>query len=322
MNENLVLVPKPEHGSEAWLRNRWKDDKGFCTFGASDAAALMNASPYTSRGDLYKQKALPPLPSINKAVFQRGNDLEPALISVASRMLGVPIITPQVQYRKGRFTVSKDGVDNEQKPTIGVEAKTTTRYSISDADDLPQEWLWQGWAQQFVLDVPIFFITLDKNQSFSLVELPKNDAAQNALLKEAEMFGEMIDSGEMLEDLDQFNSQEIALLFRAKPESIELPATAVDWLWMLEDARATKKQAEDQETKAKDAIARMMLNYEVGLLNGETVVSWKESAGKVSLDTTALKYEHPELCKQYEKQGAPFRTMRVVHPKKGKKNDN
>jgi hypothetical protein len=34
------------------------------------------------------------------------------------------------------------------------------------------------------------------------------------------------------------------------------------------------------------------------------------------LDTVRLKAEHPELVEEYQKQGAPFRVMRIVKGKK------
>jgi predicted phage-related endonuclease len=71
------------------------------------------------------------------------------------------------------------------------------------------------------------------------------------------------------------------------------------------------------ETKAKDAIAQMLKGNEVGLVNGVQVVSWKQQAGKMSFDMTRLKSEQPELVKQYEKQGNPYRVMRT-HRKKAK----
>jgi hypothetical protein len=55
------------------------------------------------------------------------------------------------------------------------------------------------------------------------------------------------------------------------------------------------------------------MDNEVGILNGRPVVSWKQTAGRESLDTKALKEAHPDLVKQYMKQGNPFRTMRMLN---------
>jgi len=44
-------------------------------------------------------------------------------------------------------------------------------------------------------------------------------------------------------------------------------------------------------------------------------LSWQQQAGKTVLDTARLRADHPELVKEYEKQGNPYRVMRT-HRKK------
>ena len=315
----MKLIDKPKHGSNEWLRLRWRDEEGNCLFGASDAPALMGASSYTSRADLFVNKMCIPQIQPDNPVFRRGNILEPALLSEASEILGKTIITPQKMYKEGRFIVSLDGVDDTNKPTIVVEAKTSTRYSVRNAEDLPAEWLWQGMAQQMVLQTPVWFVVLDRDLRISVVEMPQNLKGIDALKTEAEIFAELVESGKPSpEDINNFSAEQIARVFRANPTSVDLPNEAGEWVLELEEARMLAKQAEMQEQRAKDALAKMLLGNEVGLLHGQRIVSWKEQDGKTSLDTKALREAHPELVKQYEKQGNPYRVMRT-HREKVKK---
>lgn len=306
------LIPKPRHGSEDWLRLRWRDGQGRCTFGASDAPALMGASPYSTRSDLFYDKSVDPTVEEDKPVFRRGNVLEPALLEEASYLLGVRVFTPSVMYRAGRFTISKDGVDNQEQPTIGVEAKTSARYSVHTADDLPFEWCWQGWAQQSVLNVPLFFIVLDRDLRISMVELPRNQEAIDQLWAEAERFGALVDSGARADaEINQFSAEQIASLYIPTPTSIELPESARGVIANLREARESRRQAEAQESIAKDELARLLLANEVGLLDGERVVSWKQHAGKQALDSKRLRTEFPDVYEDFLKIGDPFRVMRV-----------
>jgi predicted phage-related endonuclease len=315
----MKLIPKPIHGSQEWLLTRWKDENGQCVFGASDIPALMNASPYSNRSALLADKLSEPVVKPTNAVFERGNLLESPLLVNASRVLGTEIITPNVVYRDGRLSISLDGVDDENSPNVVVEAKTTTKYSVSSSDDLPAEWLWQGWAQQAVLQVPVWFSVLDRQMNLSVVELPDNPAAIEALSIEAEFFGNIVDSGDLSElgeeELQNFFADDIARIWKAEPTSIELPSDAWDWINQLEEARMLSKQGEELEKKAKDALAQMLLQNEFGLIDGQQVLSWKSQAGRASLDTVRLKAEHPELVEEYQKQGAPFRVMRIVKAK-------
>jgi len=312
----MKTIPKSPHGSLEWLHTRWRDAEGRTVFGASDIPALMGASTYTSRAKLFANKCLSPVVQPETAVFRRGNILEAPLLKEAAYILGRNIFTPDVVYRKGRLSISLDGVDNEKSPTITVEAKSTTRYSIYDQTDLPDEWCWQGWAQQSVLGVPVWFIVLDRDQRISCVPLPDNPAAIELLTAEADKFGGWIDEGTPpLDEINDYTAEDIANIWKVTPTEIELPVGAVDWLIALDDARQQSKQASELESAAKDAIAQMLLGNEVGLLNGVKAVSWKQQAGKPSLDMVRLKTDHSELLTEYEKTGHPFRVMRT-HRKK------
>lgn len=311
----MQVIPKQKHGSKEWLLARWKDENGRCVFGASDIPALMGASPYKTRGELFADKVNEPVVQEENAVFRRGNLLEKPLLEEASRILGTNIFTPDVIYRDGRLSISLDGVDNEQQPSMIVEAKTSTRYSIYDSGDLPDEWLWQGWAQQAVLKVPVWFVVLDRDQRISVVQLPDNAAAIDALQIEAAVFGGWVDGDPMDEDINTFSAADIARIWKPTPTSVELPASAVDWALQLEEARAMAKHAADLQTKAMDALGQMLLGNEIGTVNGVQLVTWKQQSGRSSLDTKQLKADHPELVEQYEKQGAPFRVMRVTKGK-------
>jgi predicted phage-related endonuclease len=278
----------------------------------------MGASPYKTRAALFADKLNEPVEQPSNAVFDRGNILETPLILNASNKLGVGIFTPNWIYRDGRLSISLDGVDNALNPTVVVEAKTTTRYSIYDSGDLPDEWLWQGYAQQAVLDVPIWFSVLDRDMRLSVVALPDNPVAVDSLITEANIFGEWVDNNTPpLDEINNFSADDIARIFRAEPTTIDLANEAAYLVLQLEEARAMAKQAAELESKCKDALAQMLLGNEIGMLNGQQIVSWKQQAGKESFDAARLKQEHPELVSEYTKQGNPYRVMRT-HRKKAK----
>ena len=166
-----------------------------------------------------------------------------------------------------------------------------------------------------VLQVPVWFVVLDRDQRISVVELPNNPEAIDTIRLETSVFGGWVDGDPLDEDINNFSATDIARIWKAEPTSVELPASAVDWALQLEEARAMAKQAADLESKAKDALAQMMLGNEIGTVDGVQLVTWKQQAGKASLDTKQLRADHPELVNQYEKQGAPFRVMRVTKGK-------
>jgi len=314
----MKVIPKPKHGSKEWLLTRWRDEEGRCVFGASDIPALMNASPYKTRAELFADKLNEPEEQAESAIFRRGNLLEKPLLEAASEELGCNFFTPNNIYRDRRLSVSLDGVDNSIEPQVVIEAKTTTRYSIYDQNDLPQEWLWQGYAQQAVLDCPVYFSVLDRDLKISVVELPLNRAAIDSLRLETEIFGEWVDKKTPpMDEINNFSADDIARIWKATPTIIELDLIGAQLASDLEKARAASKQANDAEARIKDLLAQMMLSHEIGLFEGHKVISWQQQAGKTSLDTVRLRNDHPLLVKEYEKQGNPYRVMRT-HRKKDK----
>ena len=313
----MQIISKPKHGSKEWLLARWKDEEGRCVFGASDIPVLMGASPYKTRAELFADKRNEPQVQAESAAFRRGNLLEAPLLLEASQVLGTAIFTPDVIYRDRRLSVSLDGVDNTEQPSLIVEAKTTTRYSIHSADDLPDEWLWQGWAQQAVVGVPVWFAVLDRDLRISIVELPENPAATVALIEETEIFGSWVDGTEVLDEpIDNFTAADIARIWKPTPTSIDLPTEAADWLAQLEEGRSLQRLGEELEQKSKDALARMMLNNEIGLLNGQQVISWKQQAGRRLFDSKQFREDNPDLYARYEREGSPFRVMKTTRAKK------
>jgi predicted phage-related endonuclease len=163
-----------------------------------------------------------------------------------------------------------------------------------------------------VLNVPLFFIVLDRDLRISFVELPRNQEAIDQLWAEAERFGALVDSGARADsEINQFSAEQISSLYRATPTAIDLPESARAILANLREARETRRQAEKQETIAKDELARLLLENEIGLLDGEQVVTWRENPGKQALDSKRLRTELPEVYENYLKVGDPFRVMRV-----------
>ena len=314
----MQKILKPKHGSIEWLRLRHRDEENKVVFGASDAPALMGASPYKTRQDLFINKLQEPTIGEDKPEFRRGNILEPLLLEQASDFFSREIFTPNVVYRDGRFSISLDGVDNENEPTVIVEAKTTTRYAIHDSSDLPLEWLWQGWCQQGVLSqdrmnpVPVWFMVLDRDQRFSCVPMPDNYGAFSSLKMEASILGGWVESGEPApDDIDNFTAEQIAKIYKPTPTEIELTDEQAQMILELDMAKAQKKIAEETETKLRNAIAQLLLGNEIGTYRGEKFVSWKQQRGRKGVNITLLRNENPELAAQYETEGSPFRVMRI-----------
>jgi predicted phage-related endonuclease len=319
MTDTVTLIPKPPHGSQQWLMLRHRDDYGRCTLGASDAPPLMGASPFTSRSDLYHAKRTRPQVSEATAAMQVGNILEPALVTELGRRLGIEMITPNTMYRRGRFTVTLDAIGvSSGAPAVIGEVKTTRRHRIRDISDVPHDYLWQCWAQMLVLDRPVWLIVLDADMSISTHEIPRNEQALEHLRISSQQFCDAIDTespGELALLIDEMSAEQIADIVKPTDTAIEITADQYGWVKELADARDLKRQAETIEKAARDHIARFMAEATTATHNGIKVLTWREQAGRETVDVAAMRSEHPELVASFTRQGLPSRVMRLSNTK-------
>ncbi|NBR70738.1 MAG: hypothetical protein EBT75_01355 [Proteobacteria bacterium] len=315
----FTMIPKPKHGSQQWLENRWRHN-GRCVFGASDIPVLLGVSPWRTRGELYFDKITPPTVKEETAAMRRGNLLEAPLLAEAGRILGQEFVTPEFQYLKERLMVSFDGLPanyQDKTPEVIVEVKTTTAHTIESGDDLPDDWRAQGWAQSEIFDgIPVFFVVLDRRQNISVVELADNPSARQYILEVTEEFGQSVDASDATEQhIADLDSEQIASYFKATDKIVEFDEEAMLLVVELDLARRTKAEAEKQEKAAKDGLAKILLDASVGTFNGDAVISWKETAGRESFDSKAFQKAHPEMFKDFTKVTASYRTMRLINSK-------
>jgi len=320
MTTQLRTIEKPTHGSLEWLQRRHRDHLGRCVLGASDAPAMLNQSPFTTRADLFHSKRTSPRISETSAAMQVGNILEPALVTELGRRLGITMHTPELMYQRDRFIVSLDALyGSGSNAAVVGEVKTTRRHRISDIGDLPPDYFWQCWAQMLTLDAPVWLIVLDKDMSISTHEIPRNEEALDRLRIESEKFCNAVDMN-MNDELwllkDEMSAEQIAAMYQpTKPVEQVIDDEQYAWVKELADARDLKRQAEQIEQAAKDHIARFMLDSEIATHNGTKVLTWREQAGRVALDVARLREAHPALVAEFTTQGSPSRVMRLSNTK-------
>lgn len=312
----MQVIQKPEHSSIEWQRLRHRDENGKVRFGASEAASLMNASVYDTRSDLITRKMNEAETSDPSPAMYSGNLFEPVLLDEASRRLGMKIITPDFMFARDRFIATPDGIDDLSisSPSVWVEAKCTSRYRVKNFDDIPEMWRWQMAAQSYCIDgsAEMYLIVLDADLHINLINVPRNLHAEQQLAEMAETVGRWIDD-RMIPDseIERMNAKQIQSLWTASENEVDLPTEAAEWLMTLDEAKGLIKQGEDLKSRAETWFAQHLLDASVGKINGEVAITWKEQAGRASIDSKRLAEDHPDLVEQYRTQGKPFRVLRV-----------
>lgn len=312
--DKRYTIAKPEHGSQDWLRVRWKNEQGLARISASVAAAVHNCHNYMTKADLATELlcATPPEPKEANAAMERGNRLEPLLIQWAAELNGKTLITPDRMYcfdsedDKIRLIATLDAID--PMTNVPWEVKTTSKMWDGTLNSM---WYWQGVQQAICADSDrvewvIFDSRLELHTYTQFVSSDEKQAhisACRALLKDIDMDEVPEDVFLTMEHASQLNP------VAHKNKGIDLIPEAEILFEQLNKIKPMIQALEVQESELKAQIAMYMGDAEEASLNGKKVVTWK-NVNRETFDTKRFESEHPALASKYRKMTS-YRTMRI-----------
>lgn len=134
-------------GSPEWLAHR----RG--TRNASDAPAMMGASPYVTRAELVRQRATGierEIDAATQAVFDRGHAVEPALRALAESIIGEELYPVTAVSDDGYLGASFDGVTLAEDVFIEAKQANAEKMALVRQGMLPPVDEWQV-LQQFAV---------------------------------------------------------------------------------------------------------------------------------------------------------------------------
>jgi len=141
---NIVSL---QQGSDQWLAHRRK------TRNASDAPAMMGASPYTTRADLIRQRATGIDREIDEATqarFDRGHEVEPALRAFAENIIGEDLYPVTATTLNGYLGASFDGVTLAEDVIFEAKQHNAQKRECIYRGEIPPSDYWQI-VQQFAV---------------------------------------------------------------------------------------------------------------------------------------------------------------------------
>lgn len=305
-------IEKPPHGSVEWLKARkYFPDSDVTLVSASNAAAVHGMHRFVTAAELAVELMddAEPVPSAPNEAMERGNVLEPALLEWAKDKLPLPLYEPDMMYGFGRMVSTLDGLCGIYgRECYPVECKTTTSRWTGT---LPAYWFWQGVQQAICTRSPkVFWVILDGNlrlhmyeQIVELEDKERHIAAVNAFLAATDMGMMPEHAAPTVEDLARMHTE-------VSPVPVDLPSEARELLAWYHTANSQLKIVKQELDAAKAELAALLGSAEVGMLDGEQVVTWKKST-RSSFDLARFESEHPHLVGEYQKKSS-YRTMRVV----------
>jgi hypothetical protein len=287
---------------------RQRDENGKVRFGASEAPTLMGVNKWATVTDLALSKWSEPEVSEPNAAMERGNILEPSLITYAGTLLEQPVSTPSEMYVCERLIATLDGITDDGLTL--VEAKTTTAHSCDDP--LPQEYFWQVIAQFACVPTATaaLVVVLDKRMRLGHWMVRRDEAKIAELLERADEVGGYLDRRELPPDAPM--GEKAAKVMFPDPEGeVELRSDTVDAIARYHHWRLVQEDAEARVQEARDEIAAALGKAAVGTVGGRSVVTFKARKGSRRLNTNALKAAHPDLVRQFMTEGGSTRIFKI-----------
>jgi hypothetical protein len=305
-------IPKPTHGSAAWLDVRWSNDNGEKRVAASTAAAIHGQHPYMSMTDLAVELLADtaPEPKEPNGAMLRGTTLEAPIREWAAKLLGHSLTEPDTLYcydEPGVRLIAT--IDSMSADGRVFEQKTSNKIWRGE---LPDYWYWQGVQQAICTGVSeIVWVVFDSTLDLHFHVQPVTSDEQQIHIEAVRRFLACIDMGMMPDDAVLEYKHVNTMFPKSEPsKEKELGMHALETLERYMFAKKQKEEAETAEDLAKAELCNLLGDAEYGLMQDELVCTWK-SASRESFDTKAFKAAHPALFDKFKKV-SQYRTFRVA----------
>lgn len=307
----LIMTVEEMQDRDKWLEMR------KAGIGGSEAAAIVGLNPWKSAFQLWREKTGQVEPadlSDNEFVYW-GNVLEQAVADRFCELAGKKVqrrgMLQDDEYQYMLASVDRMVVGEN----AGLECKTTNAFNGKawDGDELPDSYYVQcQWYMMITGCEKWYIAVLIGGNKFVWKEVSRNEADIEAIRKAAVEFWGMVETNTMPPvDGSSDCGKALSERFSAeKGKAIDLPTAAKDCIDRIREIKETIARLEEQKQLSENELKAMLGDAEIGVI-GEDKVTWKEQAGRTTLDSKRLKAEAPELYSKYSKVGNPIRVFKV-----------
>lgn len=275
--------------------------------GSSDAPAVAGVDPWRSPYAVWAEKVATDWPDIDNDAMFWGRRLESVVAHHFADTTGMDVRTPPCMYvhpehewmraSPDRFVVNRD-----LNPIAVLEVKTTGDWAAWDDDQPPDRVLVQVHHQLEVMGLHEAWVAvLIQGRHYRHYHVKSNPELAEYLVQiEAEFWQRVVDHDPPPIDGSRSTTDAIRDLYATADPGAErlLDAEIVALIDELRHTRALAKQMDEDAQRLENEIKAALGDAEVGVFDGEPVVTWKTSTSR-RVDTSALKAAHPDLAAEF-----------------------
>lgn len=269
--------------------------------GGSDAAAILGASRWRTRADVWLEKLGRAPETAENAAMHWGTVLEPVIRAEYSNFMGLDVTQPPMMRSEQHpfMLANVDGIAGDRILEIKT-ARTADGWGEAGTDEVPLEYAAQVHHYMIVTGLPVADIAvLIGGSDFRIYTVRQDRELHEAMIEKEREFWKMVETMTMPEPVDV--RETIALFSKDNGKAIEASDQIKAWADELADVKAMLKDTEARKEALEDRLKLYMGEASNLEYNGLVLATWKASKDSHRFDTEAFKKAHPELFSKFQK---------------------
>lgn len=312
MKGKLILTVEEAQDKAKWEALRKEG------VGGSDVAAIMGYSNYKSAYSLWAEKTgqVEAEDISDKEFVIWGNKNEPNIADRFEEVTGKKVRRcgtladeeyPFLHANIDRWVVGENA---------GLEIKTAglTKSKAWKDDEIPNDYYIQCVYYMAITGADYWYIAvLIGGNDFKWKRIERNEDDIKAVREVAINFWQYNVQGGVAPEVDGNEGTSETIKKQYEQEigtEIALPSQAADLLARWDELKATKALVDLQLAEIQNSLCVLLGDAKKGVIGNRTV-TWGNQAGRVTLDTKALKAAYPDIYNQFAKVGKPSRRFGV-----------
>ncbi|MDN4616442.1 YqaJ viral recombinase family protein [Leifsonia sp. F6_8S_P_1B] len=287
------------------------------SIGASEVAAVMGLSRFSTALDVYKHKQ--GIDSdFDPVLAFIGHQSEPIMEAWVHKFSGVhATLWPGFMARSAEVPILHASFDR-----VSFDPFTTWQFKTAHAvaghhwdEGIPTDIRVQVQAEMFVAGTQKAGVVVwIGGREFRLYWEPRDDRfIDEHMIPALGDFWNRVLTGTPPEPA---NLAEIAEVYPTDPGTVlELPETAFETLERITVLNSDITAQEKERDALKVALSEFVQGAETLTYAGRPVATWKTQKGRASFDKRTFELDHPDLAAAYTNQGAPFKVLRRLKEK-------
>lgn len=296
--------------TDQWLEERRS------SIGASEVAAVMRLSKWSTPLDVYKSKHGVDR-DFDPLLGWIGHQSEVIIANWVHAFSGLDVqLEPAFMARSVEFPFLHASFDRvSENPFTTWQFKTAHQYTGHHWDEgIPTDIRVQVQAEMVVAGTrKAAVVVWIGGREFRLFWEDRDDRfIDEHMLPALSAFWDDVQAGRAPAPSTLAENAELYPSEAAEVEASETAMEAVERrAVLLSDIQSMQEEAD----ALKLVIANYMGSADTLTFEGRRVLTFKTQKGRESFDSAAFKAEHPELAAQFTKQGQPFKVMRTIKEK-------